>query len=75
MFEITQKQDKIVLDAISIILPIKVYNKKPYWTCITTNKNDIKYIIKFFNGDTLSLKNDFRIYLFNYIVKIINVCL
>ena len=57
MFEITQKQDKIVLDAISIILPMKVYKKNTYYTCINTSNKDIEYIIQFFNNTIKGIKS------------------
>ncbi len=47
-FEITQKRDKIVLDAIAFILNLKVTTKKTYMTVVTTNSSSIEYIISYY---------------------------
>lgn len=62
MFEITQKLDKIVLEAIRIILPMKVYAKKTYYTCVTTNHGRIKEIISYFKDTMKGMKSiEYRI--------------
>lgn len=62
MFEITQKLDKIVLDAISLLLPMKVYDKKTYSTCVTTNHKSIGEIIRYFHNTIKGIKSlEFRI--------------
>ena len=47
-FEITQKRDKIVLEAIALILGIKVITKKTYMTVVTTNSKSIENIISYY---------------------------
>jgi len=47
-FEITQKLDRIVLKAISLILGIKVTDKKTYFTVVTTNTEAIKNIADYY---------------------------
>ena len=53
-FEITQKLDKIVLEAIAFILGLKVTTKKTYMTVVTTNpksiENSISYYFKTMKG-------------------------
>jgi LAGLIDADG endonuclease len=48
MFEITQKLDVIVLEAIAIILGLRFINKKTYNTVIASNANNIQNVIKYF---------------------------
>jgi hypothetical protein len=48
MFEITQKLDVIVLEAIAIILGLRLVNKKTYNTVIASNANSIQNVIKYF---------------------------
>jgi hypothetical protein len=48
MFEITQKLDVIVLEAIAIILGLRIVNKNPYNTVIASNTNSIQNVIKYF---------------------------
>ena len=57
MFEITQKHDKIVLEAIAKILSMKVYNKKTYYTCISTSKENIQGIIQSFSNTIKGVKS------------------
>lgn len=67
MFEITQKLDKIVLDAISLLLPMKVYEKKNYFTCVTTNHKSIGEIICYFQNTIKGMKSlEFRIWSRSY---------
>ena len=47
-FEISQKLDHIVLEAIALILDIKVTTKKTYMTVVTTNYKSIENIISYF---------------------------
>ena len=47
-FEITQKLDRIVLEAIALIFGIKVTQKKTYFTVVTTNSTAISRIIDYF---------------------------
>ena len=47
-FEITQKLDRIVLEAISLIFGIKVTPKKTYFTVVTTNSKAISRIIDYY---------------------------
>lgn len=47
-FEITQKLDLIVLEAIALYFNLKVTKKKTYLTVVTTNSNAIKAIIDYF---------------------------
>jgi hypothetical protein len=48
MFEITQKLDVLVLEAIAIILGLRLVNKKTYNTVIASNTNSIQNVIKYF---------------------------
>lgn len=62
-FEITQKLDKIVQDAIGLILNIKVINKKTYYTIVTTKTSTIKFIIDYFHKTMKGMKSlEFRIW-------------
>jgi hypothetical protein len=62
-FEITQKLDKIVLDAIGHILGISVSKKKTYYTVGTTNSNIIPNIILFYTNTMKGVKSlEFRIW-------------
>lgn len=62
-FEITQKLDKIVLIAISLILPMKVYNKKTYFSCVTTNQKSVSKIIDYFKNTMKGMKSlEYRIW-------------
>ena len=62
MFEITQKLDKIVLEAISVILPMKVYIKRGYNTCVTTNHKSIGIIVEYFKDTMKGMKSlEYRI--------------
>lgn len=61
-FEITRKKDKIVLEAIAIILSMKIYNKNTYFTCVTSNRKDVGLIIDYFNNTMKGMKSlEFRI--------------
>lgn len=67
MFEITQKLDKILLDAISLLLPMKVYEKKTYVTCVTTNHKSIGEIIHYFQNTMKGMKSlEYRIWSRSY---------
>lgn len=84
-FEITQKLDRIVLEAIGYILDIKVTNKKTYFTVGTTNSNSISNIIAFYKETMKGMKSlEYRIWSrsfdkkkvrqerFNYLTKVRN---
>ena len=47
-FEITQKKDRIVLEAIAMILHLKVTTKKTYLTVVATGSKDIKFIVEYY---------------------------
>jgi hypothetical protein len=55
-FEITQKLDKIVLDAVAQLLGIKVRIKKTYCTVYADSLRDISNIIPFFNNTMKGMK-------------------
>ena len=55
-FEITQKLDKIVLDAISYLLDITVVKKKTYYTVGTTNAKRVANIILYFHNTMKGMK-------------------
>ena len=55
-FEITQKLDKIVLDAVAQLLGIKVRIKKTYFTAYADSLRDIPNIIHFFNNTMKGMK-------------------
>lgn len=55
-FEITQKLDKIVLDAISYLLDLTVTKKKTYNTVGTTNAKRVANIILYFNNTMKGMK-------------------
>lgn len=62
-FEITQKLDKIVLDAIGLILGIPVVKKKLYYTVVTTNSKSILNIILYYTNTMKGMKSlEFRIW-------------
>lgn len=62
MFEITQKHDKIVLKAISIILSLSIYEKKTYSTCVSTNLQSIEQIISYYHNTIKGIKSlEYRI--------------
>ncbi len=55
-FEITQKLDKIVLDAISQLLDLTVVKKNTLYTVVTTNANLIANIILYFHNTMKGMK-------------------
>ncbi len=62
-FEITQKLDKIVLDAISYLLDLTVVKKKTYYTVGTTNAKHVANIILYFHNTMKGMKAlEFRIW-------------
>ena len=66
-FEITQKLDKIVLDAIGLILGISVTAKKTYFTVGTTNSKSISNIISYYTNTMKGMKSlEFRIWARSY---------
>src|ERR1700712_2220533 len=82
-FEITQKLDIIVLEAIALILQVKVTRKKTYNTVVATNVKDISFIMTFFHKTMKGMKAlEYRIWArsfnsqdkdFNYMLKIQNL--
>ena len=61
-FEITQKLDLIVLEAIAQILGIRVSNKNTYNTVVTTNSRAISNIIKYYANTMKGMKSiEYRI--------------
>lgn len=67
-FEITQKLDIIVLEAISRILGIKVSHKRTYNTVVTTNSRAILNIIEYYTDTMKGMKAlEFRIWARSYI--------
>ena len=55
-FEITQKLDRIVLEAIALIFGIKVTQKKTYFTVVTTNSEAIRIIIHYYFNTMKGMK-------------------
>ena len=82
-FEITQKLDVIVLEAIAKILQIKVTTKKTYNTVVATGYKDIQFIVKYYNKTMKGMKAlEYRIWArsfskenkdFEYLTKIQNL--
>jgi len=61
-FEITQKLDFIVLQAIARILGISSSKKKTYSTVVTTNSRSISNIIEYYSNTMKGIKAvEFRI--------------
>lgn len=56
IFEITQKLDRIVLLAISVILDIKVIPKKTYFTVLTTNLRNVNIVNQYFFNQIKGIK-------------------
>ena len=62
-FEITQKLDLIVLQAIANILGITIGKKKTYYTVVTTNSRSISNIIEYYSNTMKGIKAvEFRIW-------------
>ena len=63
VFEITQKLDIIVLQAISIILDIKVVHKKTYNTAIAISQKDLINVVHYFFNTIKGMKSlEYRIW-------------
>ena len=61
-FEITQKNDKIVLKGISLLLDMKVMSKGTYFTCITTTQASVNKVIYYFFHTIKGMKSiEYRI--------------
>jgi hypothetical protein len=61
-FTITQKLDRIVLEAMGLILSITVSNKKTYFSLSTEGANIIPAIIKYFANTMKGMKSlEYRI--------------
>ena len=62
-FEITQKKDKIVLKAISLLLDMKVIEKDTYFSCVTTNQASVHKVIDYFFKTIKGIKSlEYRIW-------------
>gem|GEM_PF-904705 len=62
-FELTQKQDRIVLEGIAKILHMNVTDKKTYSTVVTYNKTTILHIIDYYRDTMKGMKSlEFRIW-------------
>jgi hypothetical protein len=62
-FELTQKQDRIVLEGIAKILHMNVMDKKTYSTVVTCNKTSILHIIDYYRDTMKGMKSlEFRIW-------------
>lgn len=85
-FEITQKRDKIILEAIALILDVKVTTKKTYMTVVTTNSTSIENIVAYYFKTMKGIKAvEYRIWArsfakkssssgnFTYLIKIRNL--
>ena len=82
-FEITQKLDMIVLEAIAMILQVKVTKKKTYNTVVVTSSKDIQFIVKYFHQTMKGMKAlEYRIWArsfhkqnkdYQYMIKIKNL--
>lgn len=55
-FEITQKVDKIVLDAIALLLGLRVNVKPTYITAVTDRVRDIPNLISYFHNTMKGMK-------------------
>lgn len=63
VFEITQKLDIIVLQAISIIIEIKVIHKKTYNTVIAISQKDLINVVHYFFNTIKGMKSlEYRIW-------------
>ena len=82
-FELTQKLDLIVLQAISHILGIRLAKKKTYNTVIVSSIKDIQFIVKYFHQTMKGMKAlEYRIWArsfhkqnkdYQYMIKIKNL--
>ena len=62
VFEITQKLDPIVLEAIAMIFSIRFVHKNNYNTVVAMSKNDISNIINYFFKTMKGMKSlEYRI--------------
>ena len=61
-FEITQKIDKIVLEAIALTLGIRVRVKQTYFTAYADNMKEIAQIISYYHNTMKGMKSlEYRI--------------
>lgn len=75
-FEVNQKLDIIVLQAIALILGLKFTNKKTYNTIVTTNSKAIANTIVFYKNTMFGMKSvEFKIWSnsFYFIKEIMNI--
>jgi hypothetical protein len=62
-FEITQKLDKIVLDAAALLLGVKVLTQKTYYTVYADSLGDIPNIITYYHNTMKGMKSlEYRIW-------------
>ena len=62
-FEITQKLDKIVLEAIAQIFNTKVIKKKTYYTVLVSTNEGVSFLIDYFNKTMKGMKSlEFKIW-------------
>jgi len=67
-FEITQKLDLIVLEAIAKLLKIKVQHKKTFFTVVTTKTSSIEHIVDYFFNTINGIKSlEYRIWARSFI--------
>lgn len=63
VFEITQKLDIIVLEAIAMVFQVKVTNKKTYNTVLVTSNKNIQFIVKYYHKTMKGMKSlEYRIW-------------
>ena len=61
-FEVTQKRDIIVCQALGYIFRANVITKKTYNTVVTTKKSSINHIVQYFHGTIKGIKSlEYRI--------------
>ena len=63
VFEITIKYEVIVLEAIALILQVKVTHKKTYNSVVVTGSKDIQFIVKYYHKTMKGMKSlEYRIW-------------
>ena len=62
-FEITQKNDSIILKAISLILSARFYKKRTYFTIIAANLKSIEFISEYYRNSLKGAKSqEFKVW-------------